>query len=266
MIAPVKLSHRATQRFWEIPVLHEDEHVLALDKPADLPASPLREDPEAPSLTGLLHAAIHARAPWTVTRHWTTLSPAHRVDPEMSGVLLLAKSRAVLAQLANQFGSETVRLACVALAEGESATDTFTVDVRLAPDAVRPGLLRTDPHRGRRSITRFTVLERFRGYTLLRCEPLTHRVHQIRAHLRSRRLTVAGDGAYGGGPLLLSRLKPDYRFKRDRDELPLIRRPALHIEEITVQHPGTGQPCTVRSPWPKDLNVALKYLRRYAPA
>jgi len=263
---PIKLSHPPTRQFWEIPVLHEDDQILALDKPADLPVSPLHEDPEHPCLVGLLHAAIRSRAPWTLARGFTTVSPAHRLDSEMSGALLLAKGRATLAHLANQFGSETVRLVCLALAEGGPLEDTFTTDLRLAPDAARPGRLRADPQGGRRSITRFVVLERFAGYTLLRCEPLTHRVHQIRAHLRSQRAPAAGDPDYGGSLLLLSRLKPDYRFKRHRDELPLLARPALHIEELTVQHPATGEPLTIRSPWPKDLTVAVKYLRRYAPA
>jgi RluA family pseudouridine synthase len=265
-LAPIKLSHPATRQFWEIPVLHEDAQVLALDKPADLPASPLRENPEAPSLLGLLHAAIRAQAPWTVARGFRSVSRVHRVDEEMSGVLLLARNRAALADLANQFGSEAVQLVCLALVHGSPAEDAFTVELRLAPDASAPGRLRADPQGGRRSITRFQVIERYAGYALVRCEPLTHRVHQIRAHLRSRRIPVVGDVAYGGSLLLLSRLKPDYRFKKHRDELPLIRRPALHIEALTVRHPATGQPLALASPRPKDLNVAVKYLHRYAPA
>lgn len=264
-LAPIKLSHPATRQFWEIPVLHEDAQVLGLDKPADLPASPLRENPEAPSLLGLLHAAIYAQAPWTVARGLRTVSRVHRVDAEMSGVLLLARDRPALAHLANQFGSEAAHVVCLALVHGSPPEESFTVDLRLAPDASFPGRLRADPQSGRRSITRFQVLERFADYALVRCEPLTHRVHQIRAHLRSRRLPVVGDGMYGGSLLLLSRLKPGYRFKRHRDELPLIRRPALHFEELTVRHPATAEPLTLRAPWPKDLNVAVKYLRRYAP-
>lgn len=264
-LAPIKLSHPATRQFWEIPVLHEDAQVLGLDKPADLPVSPQRENPEAPSLLGLLHAAIRAQAPWTVARGLRTVSRVHRVDAEMSGVLLLARDRPALAHLANQFGSEAAQLVCLALVHGSPPEAAFTVDLRLAPDVSFPGRLRADPQGGRRSVTRFQVIERFADYTLVRCEPLTHRVHQIRAHLRSRRLPVVGDGMYGGSLLLLSRLKPGYRFKQHRDELPLIRRPALHLEELTVRHPATAEPLTLRAPWPKDLSVAVKYLRRYAP-
>ncbi len=265
MIPPLKLSHRPTRQFWEIPVLHEDDHVLALEKPADLPASPLLEDPEYPALISLLHEAIRAGAAWAVTRGLELVSTVQRVDPETTGVLLLAKGAAAQSHLSNQFGSESPHVVCLALVEGSPVEDTFTVELRLSPDRGRPGYVRADPHSGRRAITQFTLTERFTHHALLRCEPRTQRPHQMRVHLRSRGLPVCGDAAYGGRPLLLSSLKPDYRFKQDRDELPLIGRAALHLEELTVKHPATGEPLTLRSALPKDFAVALKYLRRYAP-
>jgi len=64
--------------------------------------------------------------------------------------------------------------------------------------------------------------------------------------------------------LLLSKLKPVYRFKPDRDERPLIGRAALHSEQLEIDHPVTGEKVRVGARWPKDLMVAVKYLRRYA--
>jgi hypothetical protein len=78
-------------------------------------------------------------------------------------------------------------------------------------------------------------------------------------------LRIVGDSLYGGQPLLLSRLKPDYRQKRDLPERPLIDRVALHAAQLSFTHPITGQPVTITSPSPKDLTVAVKYLRRFAP-
>ena len=122
------------------------------------------------------------------------------------------------------------------------------------------------PQRGKRSLTVFEVRERFSGFTLLQCEPLTNRPHQIRAHLRWARLPVVGDRAYGGRPLLLSSLKREYRLKPNQIERPLIARAALHAESLTLPHPVTGEALTITAPWPKDLTVAVKYLRRYAAA
>jgi len=260
----IKLSSPATREFWEIPVLFEDEHLLALDKPAGLLTSFDRDDLARPNLMKLLHAAIADGKPWTRARGLNYLANAHRLDPETSGVLLLARSKPVLIALANLFGSATPRLTCVALVQGEPAGEAFEVNAKLAPFPGRPGVMRVDPKRGKKSRTQFQVRERFDGWTLLSCVPLASRPHQIRAHLRHTRLPVAGDRAYGGRLLLLSGLKKDFRLKEGRDERPLIATAALHAEQLELAHPVTGANLKITAPWPKDLMVAVKYLRRYA--
>ena len=115
-------------------------------------------------------------------------------------------------------------------------------------------------------MTVFEVRERFSRWTLMQCELLTDRPHQVRAHLRHIGLPVIGDQLYGGRPLLLSRLKQVYRLKPNQTERPLIARPALHAETLSLPHPVTGTPLGIAAPWPKDLTVAVKYLRRYAAA
>ena len=108
------------------------------------------------------------------------------------------------------------------------------------------------------------MLEQFSDWCLLHCTPLTGRTHQIRIHLKHAGFPIVGDELYGGKKLWLSRLKRDYRLKEGREERPLIARVALHAEELTVPHPITNELVTIRSEWPKDLRVALKYLRQYA--
>jgi RluA family pseudouridine synthase len=260
----LKLSSPAARRFWEIPVLFEDEDLLALDKPAGLLTSPDRYDRQRPNLMKLLHAAIAAGKPWARERGLNYLMNAHRLDFETSGVILLAKRKPVLVTLANLFGSEKPLKQYVALVHGTPAEEEFTVDAGLALHPARTGLMRVDPKTGKRSRTLFAVRERFSGWTLLRCTPLTGRTHQIRAHLRHAGLPIVGDELYGGQPLWLSRLKRDYRRKRDRVERPLISRVALHAEQLTLPHPVSGETLTITAPWPKDLKVAVKYLRQFA--
>src|SRR5689334_8226255 len=88
---PIKLSAPATKEFWEIPVLFEDEHLLAINKPASLLTSPDRYDADRPNLMRLLHEGIAQAKPWAKERGLTYLSNAHRLDFETTGVLLLAK-------------------------------------------------------------------------------------------------------------------------------------------------------------------------------
>ncbi|MBI5772978.1 MAG: RNA pseudouridine synthase [Verrucomicrobia bacterium] len=266
MSAAIKLSSPATQEFWEIPVLFEDQSLLALDKPARLLSSPDRDLPDRPSLMGLLHEGIARRAAWASTRGLTYLAAAHRLDFETSGVMLLAKDKPALLSLANQFNDGRPVKTYAALVQGRPEEQPFRVDAPLAPHPGQPGLMHVDSMRGKKSATDFYVREEFSGWTLLECRPVTERPHQIRVHLCHARLPVVGDAAYGGRPLLLSKLKRGYRLKPHRTENPLLGRSALHAEKLTITHPITGATVEISAPWPRDFNVALKYLRRYAAA
>jgi RluA family pseudouridine synthase len=260
----IKLSSPTTREYWEVPVLFEDDHLLALEKPSRLLTSPDRYDRDRPNLMKLLHAGVADGKPWALQHGREYLANVHRLDFETSGVILLVKSKPALVALANQFGSNKPHKRYVALVNGGPVDDEFVVDVRIGPHPLKPGLMRVDTRHGKKSSTRFTVLEKFRNHTLLRCEPITGRTHQIRIHLRSVRLPIVGDALYHGAALNLSRLKRRYTVKAGETEKPLIARVALHAESLTVSHPVTGEPVTIESPWPKDFAVAVKYLRRYA--
>ena len=264
--AALKLSSPATREFWEIPVLFEDEHLLALDKPAGLLSSPDRYDPDRPNLMRLLHDGIAAGKPWARERHLTYLSNAHRLDLQTSGVILLAKNKPALVTLANLFGTEKPEKKYLALVRGEPEETRFEVAVKLAPHPVKLGMMRADFKGGKHAKTIFEVVENFPrfGYALLSCRPLTGRTHQIRVHASHFSLPIVGDELYGGKPLWLSRLKSDYRLKPGREERPLLARVALHAEQLQLNHPVTQEPVTIVAPLPKDFKVALKYLRQYS--
>lgn len=263
-MSTIKLSSPATHEFWEIPVLFEDADLLVLDKPAGLQISQDKDNPERPALMALLHEAIASRKPWTEERHLNYLTNAHRLDAETSGILILAKSKPALVALADFFGTQTSGVKQLTLVHGAPREDRFEVNAKLAPHPMKPELMHVDPKDGKKSQTKFEVVERFGNFTLMRCLPLTPRRHQVRVHLQNSGLRIVGDELYGGKPLLLSRLKKDYRLKPDRVERPLISRVILHGEEVELPHPMTGDPLKLSSPLPKDLRVALKYLKQYA--
>lgn len=260
----IKLSSPATGEFWEIPILFEDEHLLALNKPAELLVSPDRANPERPSLIELLHRDIKRGAPWARHLGADYLVNAHRVDFGVTGVILLARNKAALIALATQFNTDEPRRVYSALVRGSPPGDTFATDAKLAPHPLQMGITRVDPHQGKRSRTEFTVRERLGDCTLLEGRPCPDRPHQVRVHLRHLRLPVVADDIYGGHPLFLSRLKPDYTLKKGQTERPLISRPALHLEQILIDHPVSGEPLKITAAPDKDFNVSIKYLRRYA--
>lgn len=262
--SPIKLSAPATREFWEIPVLFEDEHLLAINKPASLLTSPDRYDAQRPNLMRLLHEGIKQGKPWALARGLNYLANAHRLDFETTGVLLLARNKPALVTLADQFGAEKPVKTYVALVQGSPVEDEFEVDAALAPHPTSLGLMRVEPKRGKKSKTQFKVMARWRGYTLLKCRPLTGRTHQIRVHLRHAGVPILGDHLYRGGKLYLSQIKRKYSPPKDREERPLISTVALHAEELTLPHPVTAESITITAPWPKDLAVAVKYLKMFA--
>ncbi len=265
MTSTIKLSAPATREFWEVEVLFEDEHLLAVNKPQGLLSSPDRYDPDRPNLMRLLHHGIRDGKPWAMARKLEYLMNAHRLDFDTSGVMLLAKTKPVLVALANQFGTDRPVKKYVALVRGVPVGSQFEIDAPIGPHPSRLGEMRVTPKGkdGKQSRTRFEVREAFHGCAILSCQPLTGRTHQIRVHLRHARHPIMGDSVYGGRPLLLSQLKHDYRLKHGEMERPLISRTALHAEELTVSHPVSGADVVITAPWPKELSVAVKYLRRY---
>lgn len=264
MSESIKLSSPETGGFWEIEVLFEDADILALNKPPGLRSAPDPGDPAQLSLLNLLHLGIEQGKPWAKVRGLKYLTLVSKMEAEISGVLLVARNNSAQTKLADFFGSEKPFQNHLALVAGEPTEDEFSTDAKIGPDPA--GLMRVDSRNGKRSRTVFTVRERFQGWTLLTCQPLTNRPYQVRAHLKYLRLPVAGDSLYGGKSLLLSRLKPDFRLKPNKTERPLISVPALHVEELAIPHPVTGAALSIKAAWPKDLEVAVKYLRRYAKA
>src|SRR5580658_8593248 len=140
MSETIKLSSPATREFWELPVLFEDEHLLAIDKPARMK---------------LLHAAIEAGKPWAAKRGLDYLMNAHRLDFETSGIILLAKTKPVLVALANLFGEEKPLKQYFALVHGNPVKNPLEVDAKLGPHPVKVGMVRVDEKTGKRARTRF---------------------------------------------------------------------------------------------------------------
>jgi RluA family pseudouridine synthase len=234
-----------------VEILYEDDALLALNKPVGLLVTPDRWNKQREHLVALL----------AIARPGQYLANAHRLDFNTGGVLLFAKTKPALVHLVRQFNDRTTRKKYVALVHG--MPEKLTIELPLAPHPKRPGLMRVAQD-GKPAATRVQITERYRRHTLLEVELLTGRQHQIRVHLRAIGCPLVGDADYGGAPLLLSQLKRDYKTKDGEVERPLLARPALHAEELTLAHPVTGESLTVRADWPHDFEVAVKYLRRYS--
>jgi len=261
----------------EIEVLWEDEHVLAVDKPAGLASEPERWARENACLSSAVldlaldRAGIEIPEDGKASEHVEGLSfrprLVHRLDKDTTGVVLVAKSLDAERTLRAAFDDGTVQKKYLALVEGEMRLgdgEEEIIDLPIGPDARKSGRMRIDRQDGKPSQTRVTVEQRFQGYTLLACEPLTGRTHQIRVHLREIGFPLVVDSFYGRrDAFCLSDFKRGYHKKPGHIETPLIDRLTLHARRIEFPRIGGEGRVTVESPIPADLARALKQLGKF---
>jgi 23S rRNA pseudouridine1911/1915/1917 synthase len=250
----------------DLHILYEDADLLVIDKPAGLLVIPDRWDASKPTVVKLARTYLHRQAtaqgmhPAEPPRIWVV----HRLDRDTSGVLILAKSDRVHAALSQQFERGTVRKTYLALVSGQGIRAEGVIRLPIGPHPQRPGMMAIQRRQGKSAVTRYTAVERFRGYTLLDVRPQTGRSHQIRVHVQAIGHPLAIDPLYGSGePLLLSALKPSYRAKAGAVEHPLMARLTLHAQSLELMHPIRGETCAWVAPLPKDFAAVLRNLRRY---
>ncbi len=254
----------------DVPVLYEDEHLLAVDKPALLPVHPTARY-HRNTLIKVLKAARPAEY----------LSLGHRLDRETSGVLLVAKSHDCDRTLKRALEERTgIRKSYVAItwgipdpARAESLGGKVTPALDDGPGAFRfERSLELDPHGAYRvkmrlgvtenalsASTRFRVEETRRRpdgrlYGLVRCELETGRQHQIRVHAASLGAPIVGDKLYGPDEGLFAR-GADHELTGEDERALELPRHALHAARLALRHPMTGKDLVVEAPLPSDLRA-----------
>ena len=250
---------------WVFPVLFEDDHYIALDKMSHMAVTHSQLYPDRPSLLQLIQHAVDSEARWVAKRGTRYFGFAYRIDFETSGITLFCKSSEARQKIGDLLGANEERREFHCFIHGTPKEESFEIVAKIGWVPGRPEIMRAGK-RGKHALTRFEVVERFAGVTLLKCWPETDRKHQIRAHLQHVRLPLVGDAYYGGELLLLSKIKPNYRPRRDGTEQPLLDRTALHYSRLSFTHPFTDGPVAIESPLARDMQVAVKYLRKYCPA
>jgi 23S rRNA pseudouridine1911/1915/1917 synthase len=233
----------------DLPVLFEDEHLLAISKPAGIPVHP----------TARYHRNTVIRVLQDL-RPGAFLSLAHRLDRETSGVLFLAKTPAADRAIKRTFQErEDIEKTYIALCWGRAPAPSFRVDLPLELDPTsktRVKMRVAAPGQGLPAGTRFRVEdERRRGdtfYTKVWCDLETGRQHQIRVHLLSAGMPIVGDKLYAFDEGYFTRDVDGQVTDEDRARLELPRH-GLHAARLALVHPITGEALEVVAPLPEDL-------------
>ena len=237
-VPPIRVAEReagpAPAAALELPVLFEDDYILAVDKPAGLAVH---------GGSGVSHGAIERiRAGRPDARF---LELVHRLDRETSGVLLIAKRRSALTALHEDLRERAMDKRYLAAVVGRVRDLKRLVDagLRKYANSANEKRVAIDDREGQAAQTVFRRLARNDEFSLLEAELLTGRTHQIRAHLNHIGHPILGDDKYGDFEL--------NRVLRKRG----LKRMFLHAASIAFDHPATGERLRILSPLPKELEA-----------
>lgn len=233
-------------------VLHEDPDVLAVEKPAGLAAHP-GTGIEGATLVEMARAYL--RVPDDLPPGEFRPSPAHRLDRETSGIVLVAKTRKAMVALGELFtSSDEVRKTYLALAKGKMPREHGVIDLPLSE---HEQTARSKAARGvnfQEALTRWKVVSSMKEASLLSVAIETGRTHQIRRHLEAVGHPVAGDKRYG-----------DFNFNRTAKTRWGLRRMFLHAWKLELPHPTRGGRLALEAPLPAELLEVLRRMNLAAP-
>jgi 23S rRNA pseudouridine1911/1915/1917 synthase len=236
-------------------VLYEDEHLIVVNKPAGLTMHPGAGNREKTLANAVVHhVGVQQRGVGMSDRPGIV----HRLDKDTTGVVVVAKSTPVHAQLAKQFAERSIERTYTALV---FSTPRAKRPVQIAESGEVQGAIGRHPtqrtlmaitERGKPAVTEWRVLERFSYGTLLACRLQTGRTHQIRVHMNSIGCPIIGDKTYGDFSNLPRGL---------RDAADSFGRQALHASTLAFTHPVTGARLLFDAPLPSDFRELLEVFR-----
>lgn len=221
----------------DLPILYEDDDLVIPNKPANMPTHPSRDHYRDTVANALAYRYREMGVPFV-------FRPVNRLDRDTSGLLLIARNKLASGRLNAAMRRGLIRKTYLAILEGETLPDEGRIEKPLRRSAhsiivrevCEPSDVGAEP-----SVTRYRVLARGSGCSLVVAYPLTGRTHQLRVHFASLGHPIAGDDLYG---------IPNGRLPRQ----------ALHARSLTFPHPSTGQMMTLSAPIPADMAQLISEL------
>ncbi|MBC31600.1 MAG: RNA pseudouridine synthase [Muricauda sp.] len=243
-----------------LDIVYEDDVLLVVNKPAGMVVHPGHGNYSGTLINALVH-------------HFENLPKnsserpglVHRIDKDTSGLLVIAKTEAAMAHLANQFFEKTSEREYVALVWGNVENDEGTVEGPIGrnPKNRLQMMVFPEGEQGKEAITHYKVLERLGYVTLVSCRLETGRTHQIRVHMKHIGHTLFNDERYGGDKILKGTTFTKYK-QFVENAFKVLPRQALHAKTLGFQHPVSGKFMRFDSELPDDMVACIEKWRNYA--
>ena len=230
-----------------LQILHEDEEIIVIDKPAGMVVHPAPGHSSGTLVNAILYHCPHLSGIGGKVRPGIV----HRLDKDTSGVLLVAKTAAAQAHLADQFKNRTLQKTYLALVAGNMESASGSIELSIGRHPVDRKKMSVFSAKSRDAKTLWRVKEVFSAASLLEVEIKTGRTHQIRVHCAALHHPVLGDDVYG----------PRKADSRLACVTPFIVRQMLHAWKIVFTHPQTGERMQMVSPVPGDMSDILYRLK-----
>jgi 23S rRNA pseudouridine1911/1915/1917 synthase len=246
---PEPISPTAEPEEIALDVLFEDEHIIALNKPAGLVVHPAAGHYGGTLVNALLH---HCKGQLSGIAGVARPGIVHRLDMDTSGCIVVAKTNEAHLNLAAQFEERRTTKVYRAIVCGELRNETGEIQVGIARHPThRKRMAATDGANSREAWTSFQIVERLREATHVECRLHTGRTHQIRVHFQYLGHPIIGDSVYGVKQN--ARLKTLTRYAAPRQ--------MLHAWKLGLLHPITQKQIMFEAPFPEDFQKALKALK-----
>jgi 23S rRNA pseudouridine1911/1915/1917 synthase len=245
-------------------IVHEDEDILIINKPAGLVVHPGSGNYNGTLLNGIAYH-LQQKNPSISEETLPRFGLVHRIDKNTSGLLVLAKTDKAMRQLAKQFYDHTVKRQYLALVWGDVQEEEGTIVAHVGRNLRYRKLFEAYPEgdHGKEAITHYKVVERFNYVTLVQCVLETGRTHQIRVHMKHIGHPLFNDDFYGGDKIVKGTIFSKYKQFVDNC-FAICPRQALHAKTLGFIHPSTGKEIFFESELAEDIARVIDKWREYA--
>ena len=245
-------------------IVFEDDDIIIINKAAGMVVHPGSGNPNGTLLNGMAWYLLQQN-PDIQESELPRFGMVHRIDKNTSGLLVLAKSKKAMNDLAKQFFNHTVHRRYIALVWGDFDENEGTITGHVGRHQRFRKLFTTYPdgEYGKEAITHYKVLERFNYVSLVECRLETGRTHQIRVHMQYKGHPLFNDDFYGGDRIVKGTVFAKYKQFVDNC-FNICKRQALHAKELGFIHPTTRQPMFFESDLPPDMEQVIEKWRNYS--